>query len=176
MQSGLAVNFERLVDARLANAARQFTCIGTANSDASQARSYVEVILFHAATFAHSERRRKGNFAICVGTGRPPCPKIPNMGKKQKIQWFAAEWRAFRRMTLEQAAESLATSAGYLSDLEKGKRRFNQDHLERMGDAYRCDWRAILVWNPLMDGEPPASLADDLPRAAKALEAFKKAS
>jgi transcriptional regulator with XRE-family HTH domain len=41
------------------------------------------------------------------------------------VRWFLREWRMAKGMTLAQLAERLNTSAGFLSDLENGKRRMN---------------------------------------------------
>jgi transcriptional regulator with XRE-family HTH domain len=50
-------------------------------------------------------------------------------------QWYLKEWRKRAGLTLEGLADKVGTSAGQLSDLEKGKRRFNNDWLEKFAGA-----------------------------------------
>jgi transcriptional regulator with XRE-family HTH domain len=100
------------------------------------------------------------------------------MAKKQKIRWFAREWRKAAGLNLERAADRLSMAVSYLSDLEKGKRRFNQDHLEAMAEAYGTDPASLIMRDPsdpsglwsIWDSIP----AQDRPQAAKILETFKK--
>lgn len=74
------------------------------------------------------------------------------MAKKQKIRWFAKEWRKHRGYNLTQAADILGTTTGHLSDLEKGKKRFNQDHLELMAAAYNCEPADLIMRDPTAPG------------------------
>lgn len=99
------------------------------------------------------------------------------MAKRPKIQWFAREWRKKRELSLEKAAARLTMAVSYLSDLEKGKRRWNQDHLDAMALAYGIEPEDLL-WNP--DAPPPLWVVwnkiapADRDQAAKVLEAFVK--
>lgn len=63
-------------------------------------------------------------------------------------RWFLKQWRKHRGYTQERLAEMVGMSVGYLSDLEKGKRRFNQDHLEALSDALRCEPADLLIRDP----------------------------
>lgn len=99
------------------------------------------------------------------------------MAKKPKIQWFAREWRKKRELSLEKAAGRLNMAISYLSDLEKGNKRWNQDHLDAMAQAYGIE-PEDLFWNPL--GTPPLWVLwnkiapADRDQAAKVLETFVK--
>lgn len=84
------------------------------------------------------------------------------MAKKPKIRWFARQWRKKSGLNLQKAADRLHMSVGYLSELEKGKRRFNQDHLEHMSDAYGCTPADLLIRDP-SDPESPWSIWDNIP-------------
>lgn len=55
--------------------------------------------------------------------------------KSTQPLWRLKQWRKFRGYTQERLAEMVDMAPGYLSDLEKGKRRFNQDHLEAFAAA-----------------------------------------
>lgn len=101
-----------------------------------------------------------------------------HMAKRQKIQWYAREWRKKKELTLEAAAERLDGMAlSYLSDLEKGKARWNSDHLEAFAFAYGIDPEDLL-WNP--NAPPPLWVVinkiapADRDNAAKALAGFMK--
>jgi len=63
-------------------------------------------------------------------------------------RWFLKEWRKHRGYTQERLAEMVQMSVGYLSDLEKGKRRFNQDHLEVLAEALRCEPADLIIRDP----------------------------
>jgi transcriptional regulator with XRE-family HTH domain len=62
--------------------------------------------------------------------------------------FFLKEWRAYRDLTQQQLAERLGTSKGYVSDLERGKRRYNQDVLERLAEELRCEPADLLMRDP----------------------------
>lgn len=49
--------------------------------------------------------------------------------------WHLKEWREHAGLTMEGLAERVGTSPGQLSDLEKGKRRYNRDWLEKFATA-----------------------------------------
>ncbi len=89
--------------------------------------------LSHAKNFAHSEKSHKPFFAICVGTNPRRLSQTANM---TDAQWFARDWRKERGRTLESVADELGTSVGYLSDMEKGRRRHNSDWAERLARVY----------------------------------------
>lgn len=94
---------------------------------------FADLGLGHEENFAHSESSSKHVFAICVGTTRPQLSQTANM---TDVQWFARDWRKEKGRTLESVAEDLGTSVGYLSDMEKGKRRHNSDWAERLAAIY----------------------------------------
>ena len=53
-------------------------------------------------------------------------------------RWFLKEWRKDRGYSQERLAEMIGTTKGYLSDLERGVRRYNQDLLEQLALALNC--------------------------------------
>lgn len=58
------------------------------------------------------------------------------------------QWRKHRGLTQERLAERLGTSKGYISDLENGKQRYNQQHLEALAEALDCDPVDLLIRDP----------------------------
>lgn len=76
------------------------------------------------------------------------------------------QWRKYRGMTQERLAEMLGTSKGYISALENGKQRYNQQHLEALAEALMCDPVDLLIRDPT---EPDAvwSLWDRVPPPAR---------
>lgn len=125
-----------------------------------------------------ANKSARADFAIRVGTNSGRLPHYSTMAKKSKHQWFAREWRKHRGLNLERAAERLKLSVGYLSDLEKGKKRWNQDHLEAMAMAYNCEPVDLLMRNPT---DPKAIWTiweqiapTERPTAARVLEGFIK--
>lgn len=65
-----------------------------------------------------------------------------------KRPFYLRQWRKYRGYTLERLAEMVGTSQGYLSDLEKQKRRWNEDLLEALAIALQCDPADFLTRDP----------------------------
>ncbi|MFO1014434.1 MAG: helix-turn-helix transcriptional regulator [Caulobacteraceae bacterium] len=57
------------------------------------------------------------------------------MQKATRSPWYLRQWRKHRGYSLERLAEMIGTSKGYLSDLERGNRRYNQELLELLAEA-----------------------------------------
>lgn len=64
-------------------------------------------------------------------------------------------WRLFRQLTQEQAAEASGLSQSVLTRVETGSRKYNQEHLEALAIAYRCQ-----VSDLFRDPEAQASIVD----------------
>jgi transcriptional regulator with XRE-family HTH domain len=69
--------------------------------------------------------------------------KIP-----QRRRTFFREWRKYRDLTLEAAAERAGMTAGNLSAMERGAQGYTQNGLEALADAYRCDPGQLLTVDP----------------------------
>lgn len=101
-----------------------------------------------------------------------------SMAQNQK---FFKEWRKFRKLTQQQVADALGSSSGYVSDLENGKRRYNEDHLDALAELFQCSTADLISTNPL-EGTGGAEVVDiweRIPdrwrdRAKQALEAFRE--
>lgn len=73
--------------------------------------------------------------------------------------WYLAAWRDYRGLTLEDLAEEVGSSKGYVSDLETGAtrpdrpiRRFNRDLVDSMAKALGTTGGRLIDVNPyLMD-------------------------
>ncbi|WP_291208944.1 helix-turn-helix transcriptional regulator [Hyphomonas sp.] len=61
---------------------------------------------------------------------------------------FLKEWRIHRDLTQAQLAEAMDISETYLSDLERGIRRYNQDMLETAAEALNCSVVDLLTRKP----------------------------
>jgi len=66
----------------------------------------------------------------------------------KKRSFYLREWRKHRGLTQDQLAGRLDTSKGYISDLERGVRRYNQDILEALADALNCEPADLLIRDP----------------------------
>lgn len=64
---------------------------------------------------------------------------------------FFREWRKYRGLTLEVAAERAGMTAGNLSAMERGVQGYTQAGLEALADAYRCDPGLLLTVDPTKD-------------------------
>lgn len=74
--------------------------------------------------------------------------QTPHMANTAPTRWFLKEWRKYRGYTQEKLAEKVGMATGYYSDIEGGKRRYNQDHLEAFAEALNCDISDIFVRDP----------------------------
>lgn len=84
------------------------------------------------------------------------------MVKSGNPRWFLREWRKHRGYTQERLAEMIGTSKGYLSDLERGVRRWNQDLLEQLAEALSCAPADLLRIDPSQGDDSIWSLYDTL--------------
>jgi transcriptional regulator with XRE-family HTH domain len=103
----------------------------------------------------------------------PPFPQNAKMAK-DKQRWFLKQWRKHRGYTQERLAEMVGMSPGYFSDLEKGNRRYNQDHLEALAEALRCTPADLIIRDP-SDPDGIWSVWDDLsaPQRTQVVEIAK---
>ena len=69
--------------------------------------------------------------------------------------WWLAAWRDYRNLTLEEMAEELGMSKGYVSDLETGAQRgsrpptrFNRDTLQAVAKAVGTTGGRLIDLNP----------------------------
>lgn len=104
------------------------------------------------------------------------------MPTQPRQRWFLKEWRKHRGLSQEKLAERLGIYKGDVSNLETGKRRYNQDILEALADALQCDPADLImrdptsqtiwtIWENASEGERA-----DIVRVAEALTKGKKAS
>lgn len=82
--------------------------------------------------------------------------------KRQRT--FFREWRKYRTMTLEQAAEASGMTIGNIGHIEQGNQGYTQDALEALAKAYRTSPGWLLDVNPLDDTlfPPDGSTPDEL--------------
>jgi len=70
------------------------------------------------------------------------------MTEAARQKWYLREWRRFRGFTQDKLADAIQVSKGYLSDLEQGKKRYNQDMLERLAEVLGCSPACLLSRDP----------------------------
>lgn len=61
----------------------------------------------------------------------------PRFKTRVRRRTFFREWRKYRELTLERAAELADMTAGNLSAMERGAQGYTQDGLEALADAYK---------------------------------------
>lgn len=92
----------------------------------------------------------------------------------KKPQWrrtFIREWRQAKPMTLAELADKMGMNEGYLSEIENGQRRYNQDILERAATALGVPAGYLLSRKP-PPGERKLDYSDPY-LAANVLEKLK---
>ena len=62
--------------------------------------------------------------------------------------FYLKQWRLHRGLSQQQLADRLESSKGYISDLERGVRRYNQDLLEALAYALMCEPADLLMRDP----------------------------
>lgn len=65
-----------------------------------------------------------------------------------KNGWYLKEWRRARGLSQEELAAAIGSSKGYVSDLERGERRYNQDLVEGLARALEITAAQLLGENP----------------------------
>lgn len=71
--------------------------------------------------------------------------------------FFLYEWRKHSGLTQDQVAEAIDKTKGYVSELERGVKRYNQDILEDLARLYKCTPADLLSVDPLSDTPKPAA-------------------
>lgn len=95
----------------------------------------------------------------------PPVKKPPHTRQKT----FMKEWRKYRKLSQEKAAQRVEVDRTTLGRIEKGQLPYNQDFLERLALAYGCEAADILDMNP-MKPDAPRLVYDRLKDAPKAMQ------
>jgi transcriptional regulator with XRE-family HTH domain len=70
---------------------------------------------------------------------------------------FLYEWRRHSGLTQERVAEEIDKTKGYISELERGVKRYNQDILEALAKLYKCTPADLLSVNPEQDDDRGAA-------------------
>lgn len=106
-----------------------------------------------------------------------PVPKP----RRKLSRTFLKEWREYRGLTQEQAAERLNVSRTLLSKIENAKSPYTQGFMEAAAEAYNCDVPDLIMRDP---NSPLWSIYDTLKTLPKAdqehieaiVKTFRKAS
>lgn len=61
------------------------------------------------------------------------------MERERRVRHYLKEWRDYRDLTLERAAERAGFSVSQISLVENGKRRFTEGLLAGLAFAYNCE-------------------------------------
>jgi transcriptional regulator with XRE-family HTH domain len=99
------------------------------------------------------------------------------LSKKPKPRQFIREWRKHRGLTQEQLADRMGITRGYVSQVEKGVRRYDQVFLEAAAEAMNCEPADLIMRDPA--GDALWSIWDQIPKtereqAVRVLQTFAK--
>jgi transcriptional regulator with XRE-family HTH domain len=75
--------------------------------------------------------------------------KVVPRFKPPRRRTFFREWRKYRELTLEEAAELAGMTAGNISAMERGAQGYTQDGLEALARAYQCEPAQLLMVDPI---------------------------
>lgn len=81
-----------------------------------------------------------------------PMPRIKRGPNRQLRRHFIKEWRDYRRLTQEQAAERIGVDRTTLGRIESRQIAYTQPILEALADAYRCEPWDLLNRDPSKEG------------------------
>ena len=81
----------------------------------------------------------------------PMAKVIPRFKAKDRRKTFFKEWRKYRLLTLEAAAERARMTAGNISAMERGAQGYTQDGLEALAFAYNAEPAWLLNVDPTKD-------------------------
>lgn len=75
---------------------------------------------------------------------------MPRVTPRQKPlrRTFLKQWRQYRKLSQERAAERIGVDRSLLSRIENGKSPYNQSFLESAAIAYSCEPVDLLIRNP----------------------------
>lgn len=85
-----------------------------------------------------------------IRLGMAPKAKI----KRERQRHYLAEWRKFRGLTQERAADRIGKTQAALSRYERGLTPYDQDILELLAEAYQTDPGSLLMRNPTSKDAP----------------------
>ena len=68
--------------------------------------------------------------------------------KRKFRKTFVREWRIHRGLTIEQLADRVDMTEGYLSMFERGQRGYTQNTLEALADALQTDAASLIMRDP----------------------------
>lgn len=74
--------------------------------------------------------------------------------KRERQRHYLAEWRKFRGLTQERAADRIGKTQAALSRYERGLTPYDQDILELLAEAYQTDPGSLLMRNPMVKDAP----------------------
>lgn len=80
--------------------------------------------------------------------------------------FYLKQWREYRGLSQQRLADRIESSKGYISELERGIRRYNQDLLETLADALNCDPADLLMRDP-SDPDGIWSIWDQVPKTER---------
>jgi transcriptional regulator with XRE-family HTH domain len=83
---------------------------------------------------------------------RPPFSHDANVKSAHRQRWFLKEWREYRQLSQQKLGELIDSSKGYISELETGGRRYNQDLLENLARALCCQPGDLISLDPSVPG------------------------
>lgn len=92
-----------------------------------------------------------GALNYCMAKKSAQAAVVTRFKNKVKRRTFFKEWRKYRHLTLEQAAERAGMTAGNISAMERGAQNYTQPGLEALADAYNCEPGHLLTVDPTRD-------------------------
>jgi transcriptional regulator with XRE-family HTH domain len=74
-------------------------------------------------------------------------PPVSKPSRERRATFFL-QWRKFRKLSQEAAAERIGVDRSTISRIEKGESPYDQDFLEKAAFAFGCDPEDLLTIDP----------------------------
>lgn len=100
-----------------------------------------------SAKFAHSERQLKSNVRCQRDDLTQAGSHHANMAD-EATNHFLKEWRNAKGLSLDELAAETESSKGYLSDLERGKRKPTLKMIERLAEGLKISPQDLMARDP----------------------------
>lgn len=75
-------------------------------------------------------------------------------------RFFLRQWREFRGLTQQELAERTGRTKGYISNIERGESRYNEDILEELASALLCESWELIGRDPTVEDDSASDIVD----------------
>lgn len=75
-------------------------------------------------------------------------------------RFFLRQWREYRGLTQQELADRTGRTKGYISNIERGESRYNEDVLEELAAALLCESWELIGRDPTAEDDSTSGIVD----------------